>query len=517
MAVLGAVPAAAQVPNPPAAADTVPRNAQPAPPAGDRGPLLDAPVSRTEYPLGPGDVVDVAIFGDYNEVFSIPVTPEGSLVVSTIGIARVLGLNLESAQDRVQALVNRYYRNAEVRLALSRVRTFKVFVVGDVPQPGVREASAATRVSEVLGGSVSNLRVVRRNVTVRRTGGADIQVDLLRFLQTGDVASNPTLREGDAVIVPAVDERVDVYGRLHFPGPYEYRRGETLAQLLEVANGGAGFPSSAADTVRLVRFVDAQNRTEQLLTRAQATGPEGQRLVLQPFDAVYVAEVGNYKRQQTAGVTGAVMRPGTYPIRQDTTTVRELVEMAGGFAPNASLVEATLRRAAPPRSNRTAIENVPAELLSEDERRVLQVRAQGDAGTVVVDFENLFAAGAQALDVPVRAGDVLDVPEARNQVTVLGAVHTPGILPYTPGQPVSYFVRLAGGYSRRADASDVRVIKARQGTPMHWRDVTELEPGDTVIVPFRDRRNWLETLQTAQAIITTVTGIVFGLIALRSL
>jgi protein involved in polysaccharide export with SLBB domain len=160
------------------------------------------------------------------------------------------------------------------------------------------------------------------------------------------------------------------------------------------------------------------------------------------------------------------------------------------------------------------MENVPPELLSEDERRVLQVRAQGDANTVVVDFENLFAAGAQALDVPVRDGDVLNVPEARNQVTVLGAVHTPGILPFRPGMPVTYFIQLAGGYSRRADAGDVRVLKARQGTPMHWRDVTALEPGDTVIVPFRDRRNWLETLQTAQAIITTVSGIIVGLIAL---
>jgi protein involved in polysaccharide export with SLBB domain len=520
LAVLGAVPAAAQQQPPPAAADTAPPRPQTSPAVGDRGPLLDAPVSRTEYPLGPGDVVDVAIFGDFNEVFSIAVTPEGSLVVPTMGIARVLGLNLETAEDRVQALVNRYYRNAEVRLALSRVRTFKVFVVGAVPRPGMREASAATRVSEVLGGSVGGAEdpVVRRNVTVRRAGGADIQVDLLRFLQTGDVASNPTLREGDAVIVPAVDERVEVYGRLHFPGRYEYRRGETLAQLLEVANGGGGFPSNAADTVRLVRFVDTQTRTEVLLTRAQATGAEGRALVLQPFDAVYVSEVGNYKRQQTATVDGAVMRPGVYPIRQDTTTVRELVEMAGGFAPNASLVEATLRRRTPPTApGRNAIENVPPELLSEDERRVMQVRAQGDANTVVVDFENLFAAGAQALDVPLRAGDLLTVPEARNQVTVLGAVHTPGILPFQPNMPVTYFIQLAGGYSRRADAGDVRVLKARQGTPMHWRDVEVLEPGDTVIVPFRDRRNWLETLQTAQAIITTVSGIIVGLIAIRSL
>jgi protein involved in polysaccharide export with SLBB domain len=471
-------------------------------------------------------VVDVAIFGDYNDVFSIPVTSEGSLVVPSIGIVRVLGLSLDGAEDRVRALVGRFYRNVEVRLALSRVRTFKVFVVGDVPEPGMREASAATRVSEVLGGTVGlsgpqppGGPVIRRNVTLRRTGGQELRLDLRRFLQTGDVASNPTLREGDAVIVPAVDERVDVFGRVHYPGRYEFREGETLAQLLEVANGGAGFPSNAADTVRVARFANGGGRTVHLFTNAQAVGPEGQRFVLQPFDAVYLPELGNYKRQHTAAVTGAVARPGVYPIRQDTTTVRELVQMAGGFAPNASLVEATLRRTQPAQAStsRSTLENVPPELLSEDERRLLQVRAQGDAGTVVVDFENLFQAGGRALDVPLRSGDVLNVPESRNQVTVLGAVRTPGILPYQPGQTVSYYVALAGGYGRTADAGDVRVLKARQGTPVHWRDVQELEAGDTVIVPFRERRDWVQTLQSVQAVVGTLSGILLAIIAVRQL
>lgn len=501
------------------ASDTTPRRPQIPSASGAGqvgGPLLDAPISRTAYPLGPGDVVEVAIFGDYNEVFSIPVTPEGSLVVPTIGIARVLGLNLEDAENRVRALVGRFYRNVDVRLALSRVRTFKVFVVGDVPEPGMREASAATRVSEVLGAVARSGPVVRRNVTLRRAGGEEIRLDMRRFLQTGDVASNPTLREGDALVVPTLDERVDVNGRLRFPGQYEFRPGETLAQLMEVANGGAGFPANAADTVRLVRFADAQSRTEHVFTRAQATGAEGARFALRPFDAVYVPEVGNYKLQQAASVSGAVMRPGTYPIRQDTTTVRDLVQMAGGFAPNASLAEATLRRMAGG-SSRTSLENVPAELLTDDERRLLQVRSQGDAATVVVDFERLFAAGAQALDVPVRSGDVLTVPESRNQVTVLGGVRTPGILPYLPGQSVAYYVRLAGGYARNADAGAVRVIKARQGAPMHWRDVAELEPGDTVIVPFSERRNWLTTLQSIQAVIGTLSGILLGILALRQI
>jgi polysaccharide biosynthesis/export protein len=435
-------------------------------------------------------------------------------VVPGIGIARVLGATLDGAQERVQALVNRYYRASEVRLALSRVRTFKVFVVGDVNEPGMREASAATRVSEVLAGAVASGAVVRRNVTLRRAGGEEISVDLRRFLQTGDVAANPTLREGDAIIVPAVDERVTVHGRVHFPGHYEYRRGETLAQLLEVANGGAGFPSNTADSIRLVRFTDERNRTTQVFTRQQASGPEGRSLVLQPFDAVYVAQVGNYKVQHAALVAGAVMRPGTYPIRQDTTTVRELVQMAGGLAPNASLVEATLRRNEPGGPNWTALENIPPELLTDDERRLLQVRQQGRTGTVVVDFEALFASGQEALDVPIRGDDHLIIPEARNQVTVLGAVRTPGILPYQPGQTVTWFIGQAGGYNRNADVADVQVIKARQGTPMPWRDVQELEPGDTVIVPFRERRNWLAILQSVQAVVGVATGLILTVVAL---
>ena len=68
-----------------------------------------------------------------------------------------------------------------------------------------------------------------------------------------------------------------------------------------------------------------------------------------------------------------------------------------------------------------------------------------------------------------------------------------------------------------ADAIDVRVIKSRQGTPMHWRDVKELEPGDTVIVPFRERRGWMSTLQSVQTLISTVSGILLGIIAIRQL
>ena len=71
------------------------------------GPLLDTPVSRTAYRLGPGDILSVAVFGDFSHVYNVPVTPEGTVVIPEMGIARVLGMNLDQAQERVRQVVAR--------------------------------------------------------------------------------------------------------------------------------------------------------------------------------------------------------------------------------------------------------------------------------------------------------------------------------------------------------------------------------------------------------------------------
>lgn len=508
-----------------AAADTTRTTAQ-----TPTAPLLDAPVSRTEYQLGPGDVLDVAVFGDVSFLRTLTVTPEGTLVIPNIGVARIAGANLNQAQDRVRDLVYRYYRNIEVTLTLSQVRSFKVFVVGDIPAPGVRPASAATRVSEVVA-NTGRFGIVRRNILLRRASGDSMRVDLLRFMQTGDLSANPTLREGDAVVVPVVDQRVEVYGRVGAPGIYEFRRGESLAELLGIVYGAGGFPANAADTVRLTRFVTAEEREYHTFSRAEATGARGRAFLLQPFDAVYVAELSNYKEQKTATIQGQVLRPGVYPIRPDTTTVRELVAMAGGFTADASLTTATLRRPSRDTTQTTRVralaptdavrqdelEGVPAELLRQEERQIAQIRAQGDETNVVVDFVSLFSGGVSAYDQALRSGDVLSVPRRTSGVIVLGAVGQPGIVGHAPGRGVDYYVSLAGGYSRRADRDDAVVLKAKLGTRVDAGEVSSLEPGDQVIVPYRRRRTFLETVQTTQGIVATVTGFVLTTIALWDL
>lgn len=474
------------------------------------GPLLDAPVSRTAYALGPGDQLNVAILGTVAETHVVPVSPEGAVLIPGLGSVRVLGLNLEEAEARIRSLVARYYIDTPVAVTLARVRTFRVFVAGDVPNPGVRTATAATRVSEVVPQSSGNVR--RRNVTLRRASGETIPVDLIRFLQTADVSANPFLREGDAVVIPPIDQTVNVVGRVYYAGAYEYRPGESLQALLHVVNGGPDFPVNAADSVRVGRVTD-RGRQDFVFTRAQALGPEGRAFLIQPFDWLFISEIVNYRVQTFARVTGQVQRPGAYPIRPDTTTLRDLVAMAGGFTPQASLAQATVRRvpAAPGRGEQELL-NTPDSLLTRTDRRIDQTRQASDVTLVSVDVQRVFAPGGGGLDLRLRTGDVVDVPERRNEVLVLGAVGRPGIVPADRAAPPGTFVQAAGGLTRRADWVNAVVIRANGGARLAMREVSQVEPGDVVVVPFRRETTWGDRLRSAGAVISAVTGVVFTLV-----
>lgn len=482
------------------------------------GPLLDRPISRTEYVLGPGDVLTLAILGYSNQVVPVAVTPEGTVVVPNVGVVRVGGLNIEQAERLIARTTRRFYEDADVSVSLASVRAFKIFVVGAVDEPGVRNATAVTRVSEVVP-PVNDNGVARRNVQVRRVGGDTLHVDLVPFLQTGDLTQNPTLRDGDVIQVPRVDETVVVNGALTYAGAYEFRQGETLADLLRMANGGGEFPSNAADTVWLMRFTTDPQGEIQSMPRQDAAGAVGRGILLQAGDAVFVPRRSHFRQHRTARVGGEVQRPGVYPIRPGETTVRDLIEMAGGFTPEASLVDAVLRRqpVVQPRDSLRLLENVPPELLTRDEQRVLQVTSRASDRNVVIDFMQLFADGGSAYDIPLQDGDELFVPERRDEVVVLGAVVQPGILNYQAGLPIEHFIQMAGGYSRRADKNDMVVIKAKLGSRLHPDDVTFIEPGDRIIVPFKEPMTFLERVQTTQGVVSTISGLILTIVGLERL
>lgn len=483
-------------------------------PGESRAVLLEQSVSRTGYALGPGDVLTLALFGFQNQVFNMQVTPEGTIVIPTVGVVSIDGLTLEEAEIVVRRRVRRFYTDAEISLSLIAVRSFKVYLLGDVEARGMRSATAVARVSELVP-MTDSAGIVRRNVVVRRAGGDSIRVDLARFLQMGDMDSNPFLHEGDVVYVPPVDQTVSITGRVSFPGTYAFRPGETLASMLQLANGGGELPADAADSLRIRRFRDRRESDILVLAVSDAVGATGRNMTLQPFDAVYVPRYSRYKSSMEVRVQGEVERPGVYPIESDVTSVGDLVSMAGGLTERASLADAVLRRRAATATEQTAsLESVPPELLSPQERRVLQVTRRADDTNVVLDVRDLISGGQSPSEVTLRDGDVLTVPELREQVVVVGAVFQPGILPYQAGMAIEDYVALAGGYTRRADRGSVVVLKGKLGNQLDRRDVRFLEPGDRIVVPFEEHVTFIDRVREVGTVVSTVSSVILTIVAL---
>lgn len=467
--------------------------------------VLEGAVDPDAYLVGPGDVFTVSIGGVVPRQVTSTVSADGRLVVPEAGSFQVAGRSLARARGEVQAALQRRYQNVTADLALSEPRQFYVHVTGRVPEPGRLLVPAVARVEDALveasGDGIAELSryaeggaliPALRNVAVTGRAGGTRTVDLMRYLATGDLASNPYLLDGDALYVPAFSplvEGVVVSGSVDRPGAYDVRPGDTALDLLTVTSGRD--PSARIARVRRIRPTGGgATETREVAFSDAAT------LDVRAQDLIYAVEPESDAEIVT--VAGAVRYPGLYTITEDRTTVAELVALAGGLRDDALVRAATLERPLPG-ADRAATETrvgaeesvaadvaVTSDLLGGIFSR--QFFASQTGRTPRVAFNPVQAVvGAEA--VPLRGGDVLTIPFDTGLVRVYGRVQSGGYVPYVPGATAAAYVEQAGGLA--ATASQVYVVDAVSGQLVE--DAARVvQPGDAVFV------NSLPTPDTAE-------------------
>jgi hypothetical protein len=127
--------------------------------------LVDVPVGP-DYVLGAGDTLSIDLWGGISQTLSRIVAPDGHVNLPEAGDIQIAGLRLEKAQGLIQKTLKKQYRDVQVSVTLSRLRTFRVYVVGDVQRPGAYEISSlASPVSALYaaGGptAIGSLRSVK--------------------------------------------------------------------------------------------------------------------------------------------------------------------------------------------------------------------------------------------------------------------------------------------------------------------------------------------------------------------
>ncbi|MFT3697391.1 MAG: SLBB domain-containing protein [Kofleriaceae bacterium] len=268
--------------------------------------------------------------------------------------------------------------------------------------------------------------------------------------------------------------------------------------------------------------------------------------------------------QTLVKVTGAVRRPGSYELIAGKD-IGELLELAGGLAPNAAKLPIRIvRRDAA--QHESYLDASPTTALVDDDRVVVRsaddlqrtvlligavaggdtldsattsrrlpfvegdtvwslidraggIKAPGDLrrsyisrpngpgqDLIPVDLDALLVRRDLKADKPIRIGDTIVIPPMQYSVMVEGAVGRAGLYNYNPVFGVPEYIAHAGGMTRTAkDLDEVKLIEAN-GATKDYHPGMKLQPGDAILVPERN----FSRGEVAQLILATAGLVLSG-------
>lgn len=509
-------------------------------------PPLEGPVDPDKYIVGPSDILSVNIWTSSPISLTLTVTPEGTLIIPTVGEIRVIDISLAEARKKILGEIKKKYLMGNPSVTLLSPRDFIVAITGNVRFPGRYTMNATVRVDRLIQAANSFVqktteeksaigvqkaeenpdykpeKVSKRNILLRRRNGKISRVDLQKFFVTNNDEWNPFLLEGDEVFVSLLDTIKNlfaVYGAVNAIGRYEFISGDSL---LDGINLSYGYNSRAnLDSIELVRFDSTTGSlTSTVVKAAQLYPGSPKNIPLEPGDRIVVKDKVDMREDYRVFVDGEVVHPGVYPITKSSTKLSEIIRRVGGFTEYASLKSAELLR------KHIVIDDAQLDRMVQRKSNITPeddtyVTVEGDTkirrDDVNVNFEKLFSTKDESQDIILQPEDHIYIPSVRKTIYVFGQVTSPGNVPYIEGKKVEYYIASAGGYTDDAQKGDVAVIK---WTTRQWfdPDKTQIQEGDFIWVPPVVRRPasyWLAVIGQTTSIISVALSIVILVIQLK--
>ena len=378
------------------------------------------------YVLGPGDQVVIDIYGASQKSENLTVSPDGDITVPGYGPIHVAGLTVAGAQSKIRGTLGSRYASSSLKIGVGQTRSIMVNVMGEVKAPGTYTLSAFATVFHALymAGGISDLGTLR-NIKVFRGGRQVTVVDVYEYILNGRLAGNIRLQENDVIVVGPYECLVGIQGNVKRPMFYEMRPTESVAQIIKYAGGFTG--DAYKKSVRLVRKSGERYSVHTVEEFDMSS------FKLTDGDAITVDGMIN-RFENMVEVKGAVFRPGQFELGKQITSVRSLIEAAGGLTEDAFTSRGVMYR------------------MKED--RTLEALSVDIAGIM---------AGSVA-DIPLKNEDVLFVPTQTERVserivTIQGEVFSPGTYQFADNETIEDLILRAGGLTDAASLVKVDVSR----------------------------------------------------------
>jgi polysaccharide export outer membrane protein len=279
---------------------------------------MDLPVGP-DYVLGPGDSLEIDLWGGVSQRMYRVVDREGRVSLPEAGPLLVSGRSLGEVQLAVQQALRTEYRDVSADVSLSKLRTVRVYVVGDVAQPGAYDISSLSTPLNALfaaggvtpRGSLRALKHLRGKQLVE-------EVDAYDLLLHGVRSDMSRLENGDTLLVPALGPQVTVDGMVRRPAIYELRDESSLADVLELAGGI--LPTATLHHIEVQRVEAHEKRTMLALDLSPTGDADSAKKQLEGFkindgDEVHIFPIAPYN-EDAIYLQGHVLRPGRFSYKQ---------------------------------------------------------------------------------------------------------------------------------------------------------------------------------------------------------
>jgi protein involved in polysaccharide export with SLBB domain len=293
-----------------------------------------------DYNIGPGDNLLVNMWGRVDMELNLTVNREGKVFIPKVGDIVCYGLTLEELQNRFEKKLSQVYSEFNLSVSLGKIRTIKVFVYGEVKQPGgYTLSSLSTLFNALYAARGPNERGSMRKVRLLRGGKTVRQIDLYNFLLLGDASDDVKLESEDVVFVPLAGDLITMQGEVRRPAVYEILGGERIGDAIELAGGVK--PTAYTSRVMVDRVGDADNRKVIDVDLGKAI-ENGSGLVMKGDDHVTVFSI-DQMHENFVFLSGHIKHPGTYQF-EEKPTVSELLCGGDQFYDDSYLKRADLIR-----------------------------------------------------------------------------------------------------------------------------------------------------------------------------
>ena len=420
-------------------------------PASTFAPVSNVPVPPN-YVVGPGDTFDVQLYGNEAGNYVLGVDRNGQIDFPKLGPITVSGMGFDSARRVIEERVAQQLIGTQVNVTMGTLRTIRVFVLGEVQQPGSYTVGGLATMTNALfaSGGVKTTGSLRR-IELKRNGQLVSTLDLYDLLLHGDTSGDHRLQQGDVIFVPPIGPTVSIDGAVLRPAIYELKSATTLEQMVRIAGGL--LPDADQRRVSIERILPSrlyETVNFDLLNRP------GRDAKVENGDRIHIATI-RPTLEKSVQLVGDVYRPGDFAYRPGLR-LSDVLPTFKELKPTADPHYIMIRRIIPPAHR--------IEVLSADLSRALTER--GTAADPLLEPQDkiyvfdLTSSRASSIAPILQKLELQATPQQPAAIVgIEGQVKAPGRYPLEPGMRVSDLIRAGGSLDDAAYGGEAELVRYR--------------------------------------------------------